>query len=108
MRAPKRRGGCKATRLVSKDEVILHRRNELVGFDVKTGLRKWWIVANTQGAGTPVAGPDAIYLGEWFNGGEPDLRLPMPDFDALISKFDKNGDGVLSVDEIPARIRTDH
>ena len=35
-----------------------------------TGLRKWWVVANTQGAGTPVAGPDAIYLGEWFNGGE--------------------------------------
>src|SRR5260370_30060627 len=108
MGVPARRGGSKRTPLVWNGEVSLHRRNELGAFDPKTGLRKWWVIANTQGAGTPVAGPDAIYLGEWFNGGEPDLRVPMPDFDALLAKFDKNGDGLLSADEFPARILKDH
>src|SRR5260370_38811301 len=32
----------------------------------------------------------------------------MPDFDALLAKFDKNGDGLLSADEFPARILKDH
>jgi outer membrane protein assembly factor BamB len=105
---PKKRGGSKATPVVWKDYVILHRRNEVVGFDLKTGLRKWWVTANTQGAGTPVAGPDAIYVGEWFTGGEPDLRVPMPDFDALLAKYDKDGDGVLSAGEFPEKILRDH
>jgi outer membrane protein assembly factor BamB len=104
MGAPERRTGSKATPVVWKEEVILHRRNEIVGFDLSTGLRKWWVKANTQGAGTPVAGPDAIYVGEWFNSGEPDLRVPMPDFAALIKQHDKNGDGVLSEEELPERI----
>ena len=105
---PEKRGGSKATPIVWKDEIILHRRNEVVGFDLETGLRKWWVTANTQGAGTPVAGPDAIYIGEWFTGGEPDLRVPMPDFDALIGKYDKNGDGLLSAGEFPERILQNH
>jgi outer membrane protein assembly factor BamB len=108
MGAPENRGGSKATPLVWKDEVILHRRNEVVGYDLKTGLRKWWVTANTQGAGTPVAGPDAIYIGEWFTGGEPDLRVPMPDFNTLIQQYDKNGDGRLSADEFPEKILQNH
>jgi outer membrane protein assembly factor BamB len=108
MGAPEKRGGSKATPVVWKDEVILHRRNELVGYDLKTGLRKWWVTANTQAAGTPVAGPDAIYVGEWFTGGEPDLRVPMPDFDTLIKQYDKNGDGALSAGEFPERILQNH
>jgi outer membrane protein assembly factor BamB len=100
----KSRGDSKSTPLIWKDEVILHRRDELVGFDLKTGARKWWVTANTQGAGTPVAGPDAVYLGEWFNGGEPDLRRPLPDYDTLLKKYDKNGDGLLSAAEFPDKI----
>ncbi len=98
------RGNSKSTPVIWKDEVILHRNGELVGFDLKTGARKWWVTANTQGAGTPVAGPDAVYLGAWFNGGEPDLRRPPPDFDALLKKYDVNGDGVLSAAEFPEKI----
>jgi outer membrane protein assembly factor BamB len=108
MGAPEKRGGSKATPVVWKDEVILHRRNEVVGYDLKTGVRKWWVTANTQGAGTPVAGPDAIYVGEWFTGGEPDLRVPMPDFNTLLKQYDKNGDGLLSADEFPEKILQNH
>jgi outer membrane protein assembly factor BamB len=108
MGAPERRTGSKATPVAWKDEVILHRRNEIVGFDLKTGLRKWWVKANTQGAGTAGIGPDAVYVGEWFNSGEPDLRVPMPDFAALIKQHDKNGDGVLGEEEFPERILQFH
>ena len=108
MGPPERRTGSKATPVVWKDEIVLHRRNEIVGFDLKTGLRKWWAKANTQGAGTPGIGPDAIYVGEWFNSGEPDLRVPMPDFAALIKQHDRNGDGILGEDEFPERILQAH
>jgi outer membrane protein assembly factor BamB len=89
-----------------KDEVVLHHRNEVAGFDVATGVRKWWVKVNTQGANSPVAGPDAIYVGSWFNSGEPDLRVPFPDYDTLLKQCDKNKDGALSADEFPASFLT--
>jgi outer membrane protein assembly factor BamB len=89
-----------------KNEVVLHHRNEIVGFDLATGARKWWVKIGTQGADSPVAGPDAIYVGTWFNSGEPDLRVPYPDFDSLIKQYDKNRDGILTADEFPPNILT--
>jgi outer membrane protein assembly factor BamB len=87
-----------------RDEIIVHLRNEVAGFSLKTGARKWWMKANTQGTGSPLAGPDAIYVGTWFNTGEPDLRPDIPTFDTLLKNHDKNGDGVLTQDEFPAVI----
>jgi outer membrane protein assembly factor BamB len=89
-----------------KNEIVIHHRSEIVGFDLATGARKWWIKISTQGADSPVAGPDAIYVGTWFTGGEPDLRVPLPDFDALIKQYDKNQDGVLTEDEFPKSFLT--
>jgi hypothetical protein len=71
---------------------------------LSTGARKWWVKVDTQGASTPVAGPDAVYVGTWFNVGEPDLRVALPTFDELLKQYDKNGDGLISADEFPARI----
>src|SRR5207237_1429313 len=71
---------------------------------LKTGARKWWVASNTQGTGTPAVGPDAVYVGTWFNDGEPDLRVPLPDFDTLVKEYDKNGDGLVSADEFPAEL----
>jgi len=87
-----------------KDEIVIHHRNEVVGFDLGTGARKWWFTANTQGAGSPVAGPDAVYVGTWFNDGEPDLRVSLPDFDTLVHQYDKDGDKLVGADEFPKEI----
>lgn len=87
--------------VVWKDEVIIHHRNEVVGYDLKTGARKWWVEATTQGTNTPLAGPDAVYVGTWFNVGEPDLRTSPPDFDTLLKENDKDHDGFISKDEFP-------
>ena len=109
---PERRNGGKATPVVwrggGKEEVILHRRGEIVGYDLATGLRKWWVRAETQGAGTPVASSNAIYVGTWFNTGEPDLMVPLPDFDSLLKQYDKDHDGKLSVQEFPEKLLIAH
>ncbi len=108
MGEPERRNGSKATPVLWRDEIVLHRRGEIVGYDLATGARKWWVRAETQGAGTPAAGPDAVYVGAWFNTGEPDLMVPLPDFDALLKQYDKDGDGALSVDEFPDKLLIAH
>jgi outer membrane protein assembly factor BamB len=61
---------------------------------------------STQGAGSPAAGAGLVYVGTWFNDGEPDLRVPLPDFDTLLKQYDKNGDGAIGRDEFPEHINT--
>jgi outer membrane protein assembly factor BamB len=95
-----------STPCVWKDEIVLHHRNEVVAFDLATGARKWWVSVSTQGAGSPAAGDGVVYVGTWFNDGEPDLRVPAPDFDTLLKQYDKNGDGFVSRDEFPEKFTT--
>jgi len=97
-----------STPCVWKDEIVMHHRNEVVGFDLATGARKWWLSASTQGTGSPGGGPDAVYAPTWFNDGEPDLRLPLPNFDELLKRADKNGDGVVRRNEFPETFALAH
>jgi outer membrane protein assembly factor BamB len=83
----------------------MHRGGEVVGFDPKTGTRKWWVKAMTQGNCTPSPGVDGLYVGTWMNQGEEELRVPLPSFEELLKNNDKNGDGKLSKDEFPANIQ---
>jgi hypothetical protein len=88
-----------ATPVAWKDQVIVHRAGELVAFDLKTGSRKWWLKIASQGTGTPVLDGDMLFVGAW--GSDPDLRDPVPSWDELIKKYDKDGNGSLSKDEFP-------
>jgi outer membrane protein assembly factor BamB len=90
-----------ATPVVWKNQVIVHRGMEVVAFDTKTGSRQWWVTIQSTSTSTPVVGPDAVYVASWINAGEPDLRVPLPDFESLLKKYDKDGDGMLSADEFP-------
>jgi outer membrane protein assembly factor BamB len=97
-------GGSKATPVVWQNEIVVHRGGEVVGFDLKTGARKWWVQTATQGTGTPVVAGDAIYVGTWMNRGEPDLRTDIPSFDELL-KNDTDRDGAMSLAEMPASLQ---
>jgi outer membrane protein assembly factor BamB len=88
-----------ATPLAWKDQVLLHRPGEVVAFDLKTGARKWWVKVASQGTGTPVIDGDMLFVGAW--GSDPDLRDPVPTWDDLIKKYDKDGNGSLSKEEFP-------
>jgi outer membrane protein assembly factor BamB len=83
-----------------KDQVLLHRAGEIVAFDINTGARKWWIRVTSQGTGTPVVDGDLLFVGAW--GADPDLRDPVPSWDELIEKYDRDGSGSLSKEEFPA------
>ena len=52
-----------------------------------------------------MAGPDALYVATWFPVGEPDLRVPFPEFAALLKQYDKDGDGMLSKEEFTGMIQ---
>ena len=93
-----------ATPVLWNDEIIVHRGPEVVAFDRKDGTKKWWVRTQSTSTGTPVVGRDAVYVGTWFPVGEPDLRVPLPDFSTLLQS-DKNADGALSADELPETIQ---
>jgi outer membrane protein assembly factor BamB len=97
-----------STPCIWKDEIVVHHRNEVAGFALVTGARKWWVNISTQGTGSPACGPDAVYAPTWFNDGEPELRVPLPGFDDLLKRADKNGDGVVSREEFPDSFTTTH
>jgi len=94
-----------ATPVLLKDEIIIHRSSEVVAYDSKTGARKWWVKIRSTGTGTPVAAPDAVYVATWYPVGEADLRVPMPEFSALLKQYDKDGDGMLSKEEFTGMIQ---
>ena len=88
-----------ASPLVWKDQIILHRPGEVGGYSVRDGTRLWWVNVGSQGTGTPVIDGDLLFVGAW--GDNPDLRDPIPDWDTLLQKYDKDGNGMLSKDEFP-------
>jgi outer membrane protein assembly factor BamB len=94
-----------ATPVLWNDELVVHRGSEVVAFDRKDGTRKWWVTVRSTGTGTPVVGAGVVYVGTWFPVGEPDLRVPLPDFATLLQRGDRDADGALAADEFPDDIQ---
>ncbi len=94
-----------STPVLWKDEIVVHRGAEVVAFDRKTGSKKWWVNVRSTSTGTPVVGRDVVYVPTWVPVGEPDLRVPLPDFATLLKQYDKDGDGMLSAEELPDNIQ---
>lgn len=88
-----------ATPVVWNGQIILHRPGEVAAFDVRNGSRPWTLKIASQGTGTPVIHGDRLFVGAW--GQEADLRDPVPDWSALIAKYDKDGNGEVSNGEFP-------
>jgi len=83
--------------------VIIHGMNRLDAFDLATGERKWWIRINSSGTSSPIFDGGTIYVASWSPFGEADQMQELPDFATLL-KYDRNGNGTLSQDEIPASL----
>ena len=96
-------GANTSTPAVTATEVVVHRTGEVAGFDLKTGSRRWTLKLSTAGVASPVIAGDTVYVSGWTNFGEPDLRVPLPSWEELV-KGDKNGDGALAMDEMPAKL----
>jgi outer membrane protein assembly factor BamB len=81
------------------DQIILHRSTEIVGYSLADGSRKWWVRITSQGTGTPVIQGDQLVVGAWDV--DEDLRDPLPAWDEMLTKYDKDGDGAISRSEFP-------
>jgi outer membrane protein assembly factor BamB len=90
-----------STPMVWHDQLVLHRAGVVESYSVKDGARGWSMPENTSGASTPVASDEIVYVSSWNNLGEDDQRPALPDFAALLKKYDKDGDGSISQAEFP-------
>jgi len=93
-----------STPAVWKDEIVVHAHNEFLGIAIKTGEKLWSVTTPTNGCSSPAIYGDIAYITGWSNGGEEAQRTPLPKFGDLIKTSDKNGDGKISRDELPAEL----
>lgn len=83
-------------------ELVVPGSYQMNSYDVATGELIWWMRGFTyQVKSTPVMNGDTLYFNGWAPGGEPSERIELPEFAEMVSKFDKNGDGKLSKEEVP-------
>jgi outer membrane protein assembly factor BamB len=90
-----------STPVIWRGQAILHRLGFVDAYDLTNGKRSWWARANTTGTSTVVVDKDLVYAAAWSPVGEADQFVPLPDFDTLLKKYDKDGDGQLSESEFP-------
>lgn len=74
----------------------------LVSYDPKTGRERWRVgglsrIVNA----SPVAGEGLLFVSSWNLGSGPTDRVHMPPFEEAVRELDKNGDGGLTITEIP-------
>jgi outer membrane protein assembly factor BamB len=101
---PRGRGGY-ATPVVwhndGGDDVIVHTMQRVAAYSLKDGAERWWVGVMSNACATPVVGKDRLFASTWMIGGEESDRVPIPSFDELLKKYDKDGDGMISKDEFP-------
>lgn len=83
-------------------EVIVPGAGGLMAYDLKDGSRRWWIPGlSPEAASSPTQGDGLLFVANHQPGGDPDLRMVLPDIEALLKQYDHNRDGKLSRQEIP-------
>jgi outer membrane protein assembly factor BamB len=84
-------------------QVLVAGSLRLTSYDVQTGEQLWWYDGLSRIVdSTPVVNDGVIYLATWTPGGDSGERISMEPFVEALRQFDKNDDGVISRDELPA------
>jgi outer membrane protein assembly factor BamB len=84
-------------------EVVVHGDRAVRAYDLKDGGERWSVGGLTgEAIPAPVAADGLLFVVSEFPGGDQDDRFQIPSFKEMLKKYDKNGDGKLSKDEIPA------
>lgn len=87
-----------------KKQIVVPGTLRVVGYDLESGKELWTVRGLSRIANmTPAVGPDNIlYLAAWAPGGDETERIEAPPWDEMIEKYDKNKNGTLEADELPA------
>ena len=83
------------------DEVIIQGKVRLTAYDLKDGSERWSVGATSSACSTPVFGDGHLFVAaHGFGSVEGEVKEP-PSFDAILKRYDKNGDGRISAQEFP-------
>jgi len=81
-------------------ELIVPGAYITTSYELKTGKKLWWAGGMAwQLKGAPVIVGDKMYLNSWESGGDTETPPAVEDWPVVSSKFDKDGDGKLNVEE---------
>jgi outer membrane protein assembly factor BamB len=94
-----------STPIVFHDQLVLHRAGVIEGYQIATGKRLWSTPETTSGASTPTADQETLYVSTWYVLGEEDQRPSLPDFAAMLQRYDQNHDGAISEAEFPKDLK---
>ena len=83
------------------DEVIIQNRSRISAHDLKDGTNRWSIQLSSSACSTPVNGDGLLFVVGHLSGTEPGESDPLPTFDDLLKKSDKDGDDQISNAEFP-------
>src|SRR5262245_9521290 len=88
------------------EQIIVPGSYQLTAYSAATGQRLWWVRGLTwQVKPTAVVSGDTIYATGWAPGADAGERQNLPAFEEVLKQGDKDGDGRLSPDEVPERLR---
>lgn len=83
-------------------EVVVPGAGGVAAYRLRDGAKNWWLGGlSVQAVPSLVVGDRLLYVTSYLPGGDVDHRLELPDFDDMLKKFDKNGDGTLAAAEVP-------
>lgn len=81
-------------------ELIVPGAYITTAYELKTGKKLWWAGGMAwQLKGAPVIVGDRMYLNSWETGGDMETPPDVDEWAVVSSKFDRDGDGKLSVEE---------
>jgi outer membrane protein assembly factor BamB len=80
----------------TRTDLIVLGSTRLDAYDLNTGANRWWLPVGSGGSmGTPLANGDTLMIST-LGGNE----LSMPPFASVLSQYDKDKDGRLSLEEV--------
>jgi outer membrane protein assembly factor BamB len=85
------------------EELIVPGSIWLTSYNLKDGSERWRYNGTSRVANsTPVVGDGLLFNASWNVGGDDSDRISMPPFEGFIQENDKDKDGMLTREEIPA------
>jgi outer membrane protein assembly factor BamB len=84
------------------EEIVITGSVRLTSYDPSNGRERWSTTGLSRVANaSPTAAGDLLFAASWNIGADATGRMELPDFAEYIAANDKNGDGALSLDEVP-------
>jgi outer membrane protein assembly factor BamB len=94
-------GDSYSTPVIYKNQVIVYASENVSGYDLKTGDRKWnFDIGVTDAVCTPVMVNDILFTTSHSTYGNPEMRAQFPDFKKITKKYDINKDLKLDTIEV--------